>query len=340
MKSLRVLHLTQPWMLPPEDPGACTEQQRQAFKTDLDVVTTLRALGHEVQSLGVEDELRPIQAAIRMVRPHIVFNLVEAFAGLAELDQHVVSYLELLGVHYTGCNPRGLVLARGKALSKKLLAYHRIAVPRFNVFPRGCKVRRTGGLALPVIVKSLTEESSQGISQASYVEDDEHLAERVAFIHDSIGTDAIAEQYIHGREVYVGVLGNERLTVLTPWEIFFENMAPGDVPIATSKAKHDVEYQKRRGIASGPAENLDDVVRSRLVRTTRRIYKILGLDGYARVDYRLDEAGVPWFLEANPNNDIAENEEFAGAAEDAGIPYPRLIQRIVNLGLGRRRGGA
>lgn len=338
MKHLRVLHLTQPYMLPPQSLEGYSEQEQQVFKTDFDVVTALRGLGHEVASLGVEDELRPIQEAIREHRPHVVFNLVEAFAGLAELDQHVVSYLELLGVPYTGCNPRGLVLSRGKALSKKLVHYHRIHVPKFNVFPRGRKVRRTGGLELPAIVKSLTEESSQGISQASVVDSDEKFVERVAFIHESVGTDAIAEQYIDGRELYVGVLGNERLTVLPTWELWFENLAPGDVAIATSKAKHDVKYQKRKGVFQGPAEGIDPSVEARIQRTTARIYRILGLDGYARIDYRLDGEGRVWFLEANPNPDIAGNEEFACSAEEAGIPYRKLIQRIVNLGLRRTQG--
>lgn len=337
MKPLRVLHLTQPYMLPPDTKEGYSEAEINVWKTDYDVVSTLRGMGHEVESLGVEDELRPIQVAIRWFKPDIVFNLVEAFAGLAELDQHVVSYLELMDGRYTGCNPRGLVLARGKALSKKLVHYHRIAAPAFNVFPRGRKVKRKGGLQLPVIVKSLTMESSQGISQASVCDTDEKLAERVAFIHEHIGTDAIGEQYIDGRELYVGVLGNERLTVLPPWEITFENLAPGDTPIATAAVKHDVEYQKRRGIFHGLAQGLDPAVERRLLSQTKRVYKILKLDGYARVDWRLDADGRPWFLEANPNAEIAKEEELASSAEFAGIDYEQLLSRIVSLGLKRKR---
>jgi D-alanine-D-alanine ligase len=338
-RKLRVLHLTHPHLLPPESLEGFSDQQVHVFKTDYDVVINLRQLGHEVQSLGIEDELRPIRSMVRAFKPHLVFNLVESFAGLGELDQHVVSYLELLRQPYTGCNPRGLVLARGKALSKKLLAYHRIRTPGFAVFPMGRKVRRPKKLALPVIVKSLIEEASAGIAQASVVDTDEKLAERVAFVHQNVGTDAIAEQYIEGRELYVGVLGNQRLTVLPTWELRFENMPPGSVAIATERAKKDVATQERWGLESGPAQDLPEEVQRRIGPLTKRIYRILGLDGYARVDYRLSPDGQLYFLEANPNCEIAEHEELAESAEAAGIAYPQLIQRIVNLGL-RRAGPA
>ena len=142
---------------------------------------------------------------------------------------------------YTGCNPRGLMLARGKDLSKTLVHYHRIPVPAFAVFPMRRKVKRPKRLALPLIVKSLSEDASWGISQASVVDSDEKLAERVAFIHERIGTAAIAEQYIEGREIYVGVLGNDRLRVLPVWELQFGNLPQGAWPIATEKVKHDPE---------------------------------------------------------------------------------------------------
>jgi len=337
MKRLRVLHLTQPWMLPPPDPDKYGENERRVWKTDHDVVSTLGELGHEVQSLGVEDELRTIRAAIDEFKPHIVFNLVEAFAGMAELDQHVVSYLELLGVPYTGCSPRGLVLARSKALSKKILAYHRIRSPKFDVYPLRRKVRRRADLSLPLFVKSLTEESSQGISQASIVETDAKLVERVEFIHNHLGTDAIAEQYIEGREMYVGVVGNERLQVMPTWEITFENLPPGHAAIATSKVKHNPAYQLKAGIMQGPADELPPAVERSIAQVTRRIYRALEIDGYARVDYRLGTDEKLYFLEANPNPEIARDEELASAAEVAGIAYPQLIQKILNLGLRRRR---
>jgi D-alanine-D-alanine ligase len=227
------------------------------------------------------------------------------------------------------------VLARGKDLSKTLVHYHRVAVPAFAVFPMRRKVRRPAHLTLPVIVKSVTEHSSLGISQASVVDSDEKLAERVAFIHERIHTAAIAEQYIDGRELYVGVLGNDRLRVLPVWELEFGNSAEGTWRIATQKVKHDPGYQERRGILQGPAEDLSPELYAHIQRTAKRIYRTLDLDGYARIDFRLAADGTLYFLEANPNPEIAESQEFATAALHDGIPYPDLLHRILALGMRR-----
>ncbi len=247
MKQLRVLVLLHPDLMPPDSLEGRSEQEIHRWKTEYDVVSTLREAGHEVRPLGVQDELKPIRDAIESWKPDVVFNLLEQFHGEAVYDQNVASYLELLRVPYTGCNPRGLMLARGKDLAKKLLAYHRIPLPAFAVFPMRRKVRRPPRLGLPLIVKSLNEDASYGIAQASVVESDEKLAERVGFIHERIGTAAIAEQYIDGRELYVGVMGNDRLRVLPVWELEFGSMAQGARLIATEKVKHDPEYQERRG---------------------------------------------------------------------------------------------
>jgi D-alanine-D-alanine ligase len=335
MKKLRVLVLMHPSLIPPDTLEGLSEEDAYTVKTEYDIVSTLRQLGHEVRPLGVQDELMPIRTAITDWKPQIVFNLLEEFHGIAAFDQHVVSLLELLQVRYTGCNPRGLVLARGKALSKKIVVYHRIRVPAFTVFPRGQRARKVRGLHFPVIVKSLTEESSLGISQASIVDCPEKLQERVAFIHKSIGTDAIAEQYIEGREIYVGVIGNKRVCVLPVWELDLSNLPDGSAAIATARVKHNLQYQSKHGISQHPAKNLSPALESKIVRTSRRIFKLLELDGYARLDYRLTPDGTLYFLEANPNPEIAESEEFASAAKALGIPYSRLIQKVLNLGLQR-----
>jgi len=337
VKKLRVLVLMHPSLLPPDTLDGYTEKEIYAWKTEYDVVSTLRRLGHEVKSLGLADELAPLRLVITEWKPHIVFNLLEEFHGLTELDQHVVSYLELLQARYTGSNPRGLVLARDKALSKKLLVYHRIRVPAFAVFPRGRKPRLPKDLSFPLIVKCLKEEASRGISQASIVDSDEKLKERVSFIHDSIGADAIVEQFISGRELYVGMFGNKQLQVLPTWELVFENLPASSAPIATARVKHNPEYQEKWGIYQQPAKDISATLSSYIERTTERIYRILQLDGYARIDYRLGSTGELYFLEANPNPEIAEREEFASAAQAAGIGYPELLQKILQLGL-RRRG--
>jgi D-alanine-D-alanine ligase len=333
---LRILVLMHPELVPPESTEGLDEREAYELKTEFDVVSTLRAAGHDVRTLGVLDELLPIRHAVEEWHPHVVFNLLEEFLGRGEFDQHVVSYLELLGVPYTGCGPRGLMLARDKALAKQILAYHGIRSPRFFVARRKHRVRRPRALEFPLIVKSLTEESSLGTSQASIVESDERLEERVGFIHDAIKSDAIVEQFILGRELYVGILGFERPTVLPPWELLFQNLAPGAAAIATAKVKHDLRYQQERGIFQAESELAPDIV-ARLARTTRRIYRVLGLDGYARIDYRLTPEGAFYFLEANPNPEIARSEEFASAADARGLDYEALLDRLVRQGMRARR---
>ena len=339
MRRLRVLVLMHPEFVPPDSISGYTAQENNEWKTEYDVVSTLRAAGHEVHPLGVEDELKPVRDGIEGFKPHVVFMLLEKFHGEVIYDQNVASYLELMQVPYTGCNPRGLMLARGKDLSKTLVHYRRIAVPAFAVFPMRRKVKRPARLALPLIVKSLSEDGSLGISQASVVDTDEKLAERVAFIHERVGTAAIAEQYIEGRELYVGVLGNTRLRVLPVWELKFGNMAQGARPIATEKVKRDLNYQERAGILDGPAKDLAPELHARIQRMAKRVYRILELDGYARIDFRLSADGIPYFLEANPNPEIAKSQEFATAALHDGLAYPDLLHRILALGISRAAAG-
>ena len=330
---LRVLALVHRHLIPPAEIEEGADIVSEPWRTEYDVISTLRAMGHEVQTLGVHDDLGDIRRAATDWKPQIAFNLLEGFDDIAIFDQNVVSHLELLKLPYTGCNPRGLVLARDKSLSKKLLAYHRIPVPEFEVFRIGRPIRRPKRLAFPLIVKSLTQEASIGISQASVVDADEKLQERVAFIHDSIGTAAIVERYVEGRELYVGVLGNQQLQALPVWELFFTNMPPDAKRIATDRVKWSVKYQKKYGIESGPARELDESTAARLQHLCRRAYRALELSGYARIDLRLDEAGNAWVLEANPNPQIARGEDFAASAQSAGLSYEAVLQRIINLGL-------
>jgi D-alanine-D-alanine ligase len=330
---LRVLALVHRHLIPPDTLPEGTDNVSAPWRTEYDVISTLRAAGHEVQVLGVHDDLGELRRAATEWKPHIAFNLLEGFDDITIFDQNVVSHLELLKLPYTGCNPRGLLLARDKSLSKKLLAYHRIAVPEFEVFRIGRPVRRPKRLAFPLIVKSLTQEASIGISQASVVDNDEKLTERIAFIHGSIGTAAIAERYIDGRELYVGIIGNQVLQALPVWELFFTNMPSDAKRIATDRVKWSVKYQKKYGIESGAAKDLPEATRDRIQHLCKRAYRALELSGYARIDLRMDDAGNAWVLEANPNPQIAKGEDFADAAANAGIAYDALLQRILNLGL-------
>src|SRR5262245_23402116 len=320
MRRLRILVLMHPDCVPPDSTEGYSAREINVWKTEFDVVSTLRAAGHDVRPLGVQEEIKPVRDEIESFKPHVVYTLLEEFHYATAYDQHIASFLELMKIPYTGCNPRGLILARGKDLSKTLVHHRRIAVPAFAVFPMHRKVKRPPRLALPLIVKSLSEDGSVGISKASVVDTDEKLAERVAFIHERVGTAAIAEQYIEGRELYVGVLGNNRLRVLPVWELQFGSIA-GERAIATEKVKHDPDYQEKVGIVDGPAKNLAPELRARIQRQAKRIYRTLKLDGYARIDFRLSTDGIPYFIEANPNPEIAMSQEFATAAKHDGLKY-------------------
>jgi D-alanine-D-alanine ligase len=335
MKKLRVLALMHEGMVPPEDVTG-VDLREAPWKMEHDVIENLRQMGHEIENLGVGSDLGAIRRSIDAFQPQIVFNLLEDFDDVPIYDQNVVSYLELQRVPYTGCNARGLLLARDKSISKKLLAYHRIPVPEFAVFHRGRPVRRPPRLGFPLIVKSLVHEASTGIAQASVVEDEEKLRERVSFVHERIGTDAIVERYIDGRELYVGVMGNERLEVFPVWEIFLSRLPEGSWAIATERVKWNPRYQRKHSIKTGEAKGLSTAVMERVQKLAKRIYKNLYLSGYARIDFRMDEKEKVYVLEANPNPQLAHGEDFADSAEAGGLPYDRLLQRILNFGLSWR----
>lgn len=331
MRKLRVLVLMHHYMVPPDDIGG-QDPKTAPWRTEYDVLKTLRKLKHEVYPLGVHDDLAAIRQARDEFKPHIAFNLMEAFHEVGTFDMHVVSYLELLRLPYTGCNPRGMFLARDKALSKKLLQYHRITVPDFMLVRRGRRPRVLKRLSFPLIVKSLTQEASIGIAQASVVHDEAKLAERVQFIHESVGTDAIVEEFVDGQELYCGIIGNTRLEVLPVWEMTWENLPEGRHRIATARVKWNPKYQEKVGIMTG-ATDVSDEMAEKIQRISKRVYRVLELSGYARIDFRLDAAGVPHVLEANPNPQLADGEDFARSADMIYLSYPKLIQRILTTGL-------
>jgi D-alanine-D-alanine ligase len=331
VRKLRVLVLMHDYMVPPDDLSG-HDLMEVPWKTEHDVVVTLVELGHDIRKVGVGDDLSIVRRTVEEWKPHIVFNLMEAFHELGTFDHNVVSYLELLRVPYTGCNPRGLMLARDKALSKTILHYHRIPVPDFAVVHVGRKVRRLKRLGFPLIVKSLTQEASTGIAQASVVSDDDKLQERTTFIHERVGTDAILERYIEGRELYVGILGNQRLTVFPVWELHFTKRADEVHRIATDRVKWSTKYQRKYGIKTRAAKLPEDVA-ARIRYLCKRVYRSLDLSGYARIDLRMDESGKAFVIEANPNPQLGYGEDFAESAERAGVSYDQLLQRILLTGL-------
>ncbi|MEN9846331.1 MAG: D-alanine-D-alanine ligase [Pseudomonadota bacterium] len=335
MKKLRVLCLAHETLVPPDHVPAGHNFHNEPWRTEHYVLSTLKKLGHEAIVLGVRSDLELIRSTVVEFKPDIIFNLLEEFHDRPLYDQNVVSFLELIPVPYTGCNPRGMVLSRDKALTRKILSYHRIPGPDFTIFRRGRKVKRPTKLTLPLFVKSQVEEASLGISQASVVHSDEELIERVRFMHDKYHTDVIAEEYIEGREIYVGIFGDDRLTIMPIWELLFANM-PEDKPrIATRRVKWNAKYQEKHGISSGPALGIAPELRSTIESICKRAYRALGISGYARIDLRLKPTGEVYVIEANPNPEIAKGEDFADAAQHFGWSYEELIKRILSQGLHR-----
>lgn len=303
------------------------------WTTEANVLEAMQSLGWAVEHQAIFDDTQVLRDKIDRFKPDVVFNLADQFRNNRGFDQNIVSLLELLGVPFTGCGSTGLLLSKHKGISKKILGYHRIRVPAFTVVPRGRRILRPRRLRFPILVKPLKEQGSLGIAQASFVEDDEQFRERVAFVHEKYDHDAIAEEYIEGRELYLSILGNVRLQVFPIRELVFQEVAPEDPRIATYNAKWDEEYRKRWGIRNQFAEQLEPALVRRIEQLGRRIYRVLGIDGYARLDLRLTSNEEIVFIEANPNPALARDEDFAQSAQAAGLEYPQLIRRIVQLGL-------
>lgn len=326
--------LTMEEHVPPDSTKGLRDHEIGAWKTEYDVRVTLEEQGHDVTLMGIDGEFEQIQQAIRHLRPHIVFNLLEKFDGTEEFVPYVLGYLELIGQSYTGCGPLGMMFSNDKARQRKILRHHRIAVPDFTIMRRRRRVRRPPRLEFPLIVKSLTEHGSAGIAQASVVSSDEALAERVAYIHDSRGADAIVEQFIEGRELYVGLLGNERLTALPIWELSFRKLREGAPQIATERLKWDTRYQQRVGVKTGLADLGAGEIQA-IQRLCKRAYRVLEQTGYARMDLRMDETGRVFLIESNPNPQLSYGEDFAEAALASGLDYAALLDRIIRLGIAR-----
>jgi D-alanine-D-alanine ligase len=331
MRQLRILALVSENLVPPDSMEGSTDKEIDEWKTEYDVITTLREMGHHVQVLGLSDDLTPLRNAIVRDKPHVAFNLLEEFHGVVTYDHAIVSYLELMRQPYTGCNPRGLMISKDKALSKKILSFHRISSPKFAVFPVGRKVKRPKKLTFPIFVKSVIDDASLGISQASVVYDDRELAERVAFIHEHTRADALAEEFIAGRELYVGVIGNDRLQTFPVWELLFTK---SDAPIiATRKVKWDRNYQEKLGVETNQAQDLSSVQQKQIAHLCKKVYKALDMSGFARMDLRMRDDGRVYVLEANANPNLAFGEDFAESAETMGVSYEDLLNKLLALGL-------
>lgn len=290
--------------------------------------------GHEVLLIGIHADPREILDRCAEWKPDLVMNCVEAFRNDDHLDYLFPALLEAGGYRYTGSSPLGLLVSRDKAMSKKILAFHGIQVPGFITYRQNEEVASAPPpeLRLPLIVKPLSADASAGIAQASVVEDLEALRERVAFIHRQFEQPAIAEEFIAGRELYASVIGNEETLEILPLTelIFDKEKTEPEERIATQSAKWDEPYRKRKGIKNVFARPVSAAARERIDAICRTAFRALWLRDYARIDLRLTEEGEIWVLEANANPFISRGHEIANAADKAGMPYPKFIQRILD----------
>ncbi len=337
-KKLKVLALFDAGEPTAIDHDLTEELKSEDWKTEANILAALRELGHTTEYLVIHDNLDALRQKLLTFEADVIFNLADEFRNNRAFDQNIVSFLEMHGIRFTGCGSTGLTLCKHKGISKKILGYHRVRVPAFTIIPRGKRIGRPRQLKFPILIKPLKEEASYGISQASFVENDEQFKERAQFIHDKLEQDAIAEEYIEGRELYVSVLGNHRLQVFPIRELVFKEVPPDEPKIATYRAKWDEEYRKRWGLQNQFADALDPAVLRHIERTCKHIYRLLTIDGYARIDLRMTANNELYFIEANPNPILAGDEDFAQSALKAGLSYPQLVEHILRLGAASVRG--
>jgi D-alanine-D-alanine ligase len=337
MKKARILVLFDTDADPPVQ-QEWKKQLESGDEAEFDVARILIDRGHQVRLFGFRDSLDHLIAGLRVEPADVVFNLSERFRGLSALDYSVAALLEMMDMPYTGASSDGLMLARNKALTKKVLAYQGIRIPHFIVCRQGAAVQRPSDLRFPLIVKPLDEDASVGISQASVVRDDAALAERVGFIHERFATNAIVEEFIAGRELYIGVVGNDPPIPLPPIEMVFGNEPNVEGRIATFKAKWSVRYRESRGIQNMIAQDLSEAVRARLADVAVHTYRAAGLRDYGRIDVRLAHDDEIYVVEANPNPYLADGEDLAWAAEEGGYLYGDFIERIADMALSRPKG--
>ena len=320
---------------PPADQDFTKEMKTDDWAAEAHVIEALKKLGHEVRTIGVWDEPGMIIDEIKANPPDVVFNLTEHFNEVSAYDRNVAGLLEMMGVPYTGSSPTGLTLCKNKGMAKELLAYHKIRVPNFAIFSPGATIKKPPHLKFPLFIKPAEEEASYGIAQDSFVENDEALEERIRFIHERMNQTALAEEYIEGREIYVSLIGNERLRVFPLREVIFTEVPEDQPKFSTFKAKWDDAYRKRWGIQNVFAEPFPDGVVQRMARMCKAVYRALRIRGYGRIDLRVTPEGEIVILEANPNPNLDRDDEFAQSAIKGGLTYERMIQRILRLALSR-----
>ena len=298
---------------------------------------TLATLGHETARVVVRDALTPLVEALDAAEPDLVWNLAEAFGGKSALESNVAAVLNLLGLRYTGSSPAGLMLAGDKVLAKKILRFHEIQSPEFATIYRGA-LDWAGDLAFPLIVKPPQEDASIGITTKSLVHDVRELLVKLDEVHSEFRSPALVEQFIEGREFYVGVLGNAHAEALPVIELDFSRFPEGTPRIASWDAKWgdaDGGGAEFAGTESVFPTDLPAELVVRMQKVAVDAFDALRLRDYGRIDLRVTEDERIFVIEVNPNCYLERGSEFARAAHAHGLPFERLVERIVDLASAR-----
>jgi D-alanine-D-alanine ligase len=332
-KPLRVLLLFDSPYATDEAYDFSSEFATDDWQSEADVYRALCSLGYDVRVLGLFNSVEVLVRGLKNFKPDIVVNLAEVFDQQSCFEKNIVAILEMMKIPYTGSSSTSLMICNDKALTKKILSFHKIKVPHFHTYYRNRPVRLSRRLRLPLIIKPLCEEASRGISLASVVDSEELFIERMRYIHTTLKNDAIAEEYIPGREFYVGVLGHKRLSVLPPIELRFANVPDDEPRVATYKAKWDTRYRKKWGIKNVFPGRLPNGLEEQIADMCKRAYRALNMRSYARFDIRVTESGRTFIIEANANPCIAKKEDFALCAQKFGYTYENLIKKIIDLSL-------
>jgi len=331
-RKLNITVLVDTTTIPANDPHF--DSTPESPTTEYHVIAALHTLRHNISVLGAVKNVGTIISSLKEQKPDIVFNLTEQFAGDRQFDKNITALLELADVPFTGTGPTGLMLCRDKRLCKQLLSLHKIRVPSFIYLPPDRSIFVPKSFRFPLVVKPTFEDSSEGISNASLVANESALKERAKFVHEHWQQAAIAEEYIPGRELYVSIIGNKKLVTLPIRECLFDSTLPEAPHLATYRVKWNEKFRKKWNIEFGFA-SLDPSIVKNIERTCRRIYRLLQIRDYGRIDLRLTPENKLVILEANPNPDIASGEDVAEAAKKTGISYEKLIERILHIALRR-----
>ncbi len=305
------------------------------WKCELAVRRAVESLGHEAIWLGLYDDIPRFVQELQDLKPDLVFNLAESFKNSRHFEPQLVALLELLEIPFTGTGSLGLGLCKDKALSKKILAHHRINVPQAEVSRVSRPHRSLKKFPFPAFVKLLKSEASEGISLDSFVENEEAALERIEFLHKKFKEDVLIEEFIFGTDLYVSAIGNKRIQILPFRQLQFTGKDQDGSNFATYKTKWDEAYRKRWGIKNTFATELSEEVVAKACEISRKAFDALNLSGFARFDFRLTDKQDLVMLEANPNPSISDDDDFVLSSKKAGLTYTELIEKIMDIAWAR-----